>query len=1643
MEILEDRLAPAAPTLASPPTVASISPPTAVLGGNVTNDGGLTVQARGVVYSLTSVNSDPTIGGPGVTEVDATPNGDTGAFLVTVGPLQPNSGYSFAAFATNNSGPNNTPLPGYSSVLTFSTVAPTVTISPATSITPQTAVLGGNVTNDGGLTVQPRGVVYSLTSANPDPTVGGPGVLEVDAPPYADRGAFLVTVGGLQPNSGYSFKAFATNNTGPNNAPVTGYSNVATFSTSAGIVMPSSTVTPMSNTDWAVLNQVLFFQPAPGQTLPGSNTPVPQIPDKEITITNNLSTTVYPFMLDASSTPDTAAAPYDPPNPRNIYQGLYDPIDQLYEEYRGYVGYRQDGVNYLGLPPGMTITVTVPLVFWDGARMEIATDGTYLINNAIVGPPSLSPNPFQYYDQNPDGSPTARVALPAVSSSNGPVGAGGQAVTGMVLWYRQGLNNQTERHQLPPQQAKAPANDAPSQLIEWTIRDPVLSIINPNIDKLHPNYGETHANINYDVSYVDSMAVPVALEALDVPVPVQPEPSLDPRIPYPGPRLPYGWIGSPQTPAELQNKIAAFVSNDQTTEGLGAYFTTADMISHGWPQYNLPASAFPGGLPNTKVPSGQDTVYDSPLKGTASTYDVRSNLYMLSSGGTTPIQVVNAGPAYSDGSSTLYLLANSAELQAALEYSLQPGMVVTPTGQGGVPVPLVPPGTTVTSIGPVGNPGFHFALHTFGQVTVMILEVQLNHAIPTSGENAPGYTFIRNSSDYATTALINLWYTWANYYVQHVTSPAQVPNIAGQSLTTDNAMKTNQIKLLQKHAKDLGLVPGMLVTGSTIPNSPPGEFDPKSGIFQLRDDQTGATTIESIDPNDDTIINLSQAVGTSQAGATYSFTAPSMDSPAIVGFNEASPLANFKPTDNEWAGVPHVLTFAQNAYQLLSLISQIPSSGASGGPISEQIIGNVIGGAITSEYVNPDHFDQTEDAYRTRVKSLLRGVDDFNMQSDPAKEWYPIPGVHTGGQEFNVYNLDPFVWFVHKDMGLSGYGFSLDDDTSDVSGNFSTKLGIAIGGLNGLPNQYSWSLAAQYGPVSGTATVTSNQGIAQLPPYVYFSGKFYDVNALVAGSSLQGAVVLPGTSLLEGLGGLYAYSYFLTSLANQPPGQLPSPSNQLQIKSGTSQFTLLGNGTANAGSGTFTPSLSVTEEKGPYMNSLQDVMINAGITLKITATVGSLTSYTQQVEQMARVSIVPTYALDQAGTGPSTFVLNAPLPSLHTIVNGILDVDRVDIADGWLSGTGTVNGSLNVLGPVSGYADPIQTIPVDNEPVDFSWTNLKNMIRGTNGGSLLAGTLGATPGSGTPGTLTVTGDVSLFGASFVVYAAGAGTQGRDYGWLHSDGEVHLGNSQLDLSLIGYTPQTGQSLTIITAAKGITGTFSQGNNIKVNGFTFNITYNANSVVLTVVSPHTAFVAALYRDLLGREPESTGLSGWVQALDSGVSPAEVVRLIWASPEHRGRQVDGLYATYLHRTADPAGRAAWVQAFLNGADETAVAVGFLTSDEYRMSHPVTVPFLNALYGDVLGRTPDPVGLGAWTPLVESVGGWAVVAQAILTSPEGDLRLLDADYTGYLGRPPDDVGRQFWLTQLQNGAISPAGLAEGILSSDEFVAGGGPATS
>lgn len=176
-------------------SVSSVTQTTAICGGNVTDDGGNTVSARGVCWST---NQNPTISNSHTT------NGTgTGSFTSNLTGLNPSTTYYIKAYATSIAGTS------YGEQKTFTTSnvnKPTVTTNDVTNIAPNSATCGGNVTNDGGATITDRGVCWS-TSQNPT-------IDDNHSSSGSGTGSFSVNLTGLTTNTIYYVRAYATNSKG-------------------------------------------------------------------------------------------------------------------------------------------------------------------------------------------------------------------------------------------------------------------------------------------------------------------------------------------------------------------------------------------------------------------------------------------------------------------------------------------------------------------------------------------------------------------------------------------------------------------------------------------------------------------------------------------------------------------------------------------------------------------------------------------------------------------------------------------------------------------------------------------------------------------------------------------------------------------------------------------------------------------------------------------------------------------------------------------------------------------------------------------------------------------------------------------------------------------------------------------------------------------------------------------------------------------------------------------------------------------------------------------------------------------------------------------------------------------------------------
>ena len=183
-----------------------------------------------------------------------TPIGVPGTVTVTV-TAQDNGG-------TANGGVDTSSPQTFTVTVTAS--APAVSSPTATNITETSATLGGNVTGDGGSPVTERGVVYALTSVNPNPTIGGTGV---PAPLIASgtTGVFFVNVTGLTANTAYTFRAYATNATG------TTYTSPASLqSLQLDSVTPETTITSTLPTPTRLRSATITFTGSDNFTPAGS-----------------------------------------------------------------------------------------------------------------------------------------------------------------------------------------------------------------------------------------------------------------------------------------------------------------------------------------------------------------------------------------------------------------------------------------------------------------------------------------------------------------------------------------------------------------------------------------------------------------------------------------------------------------------------------------------------------------------------------------------------------------------------------------------------------------------------------------------------------------------------------------------------------------------------------------------------------------------------------------------------------------------------------------------------------------------------------------------------------------------------------------------------------------------------------------------------------------------------------------------------------------------------------------------------------------------------------------------------------------------------------------------------------------------------
>lgn len=231
--------------------------------------------------------------------------------------------------------------------------------------------------------------------------------------------------------------------------------------------------------------------------------------------------------------------------------------------------------------------------------------------------------------------------------------------------------------------------------------------------------------------------------------------------------------------------------------------------------------------------------------------------------------------------------------------------------------------------------------------------------------------------------------------------------------------------------------------------------------------------------------------------------------------------------------------------------------------------------------------------------------------------------------------------------------------------------------------------------------------------------------------------------------------------------------------------------------------------------------------------------------------------------------------------------------------------------------------------------------------------------------------------------------------------------------------------------------------------------------------STFVERLYTNVLGRPSDASGLTNWVNVLQTS-NASDVAKSFFNSQEFLNANysdtayVQKLYTTFLDRTYDEGGLTHWLSQLSGGMSRSAVLDGFAQSSEFATiaqsygidayesgggtttpSNPNLSPvesFVERFYTEVLGRASDASGLASWSTGLENGSKTADdIAQGFFFSQEfinrnlSNSDFIDVAYETLLNRQADSGGKASWLTQL-NGGMSRSTMLDGFIYSAEF---------
>jgi len=174
-------------------TSSAVTATTAISGGTISSDGGVTITAVGVCWATTQ---NPTIANSKTRDDIST------GFFSYLTELMPNTTYYVRAYATNSLGTS------YGAQISFMTLPsiPSISTGPLSLLTSSSASCGGIISSDGGAAITAKGLCWSKLQ--------NPTTADSKTSNGTGSGNFTSTITGLTANTTYYLRAYAINSAG-------------------------------------------------------------------------------------------------------------------------------------------------------------------------------------------------------------------------------------------------------------------------------------------------------------------------------------------------------------------------------------------------------------------------------------------------------------------------------------------------------------------------------------------------------------------------------------------------------------------------------------------------------------------------------------------------------------------------------------------------------------------------------------------------------------------------------------------------------------------------------------------------------------------------------------------------------------------------------------------------------------------------------------------------------------------------------------------------------------------------------------------------------------------------------------------------------------------------------------------------------------------------------------------------------------------------------------------------------------------------------------------------------------------------------------------------------------------------------------